>query len=155
VKLNEELNKTYISYGKAAPMAKARQLAQDTNAAAKAESGAQVQRVDQQGQHELLQHRVGSRRCLQGQKDFDITKVKEADLPEEMKKMTVDERKAYLEKKTAERAEIQQKVLTLNKKRESYVATKRKESATTDTLDTAMVKALRTQAEKKGIAWEK
>ena len=78
-----------------------------------------------------------------------------ADLPEEMKKMTVEERQAYLAKKTAERAEIQKKVLTLNKEREAYVASQRKESAKNDTLDTAMVKALRTQAEKKGIAWEK
>ena len=72
-----------------------------------------------------------------------------------MKKMSVDERKAYIVKKTAERDEIQKKVLTLNKEREAYVSAKRKESAKTDTLDTAMVKALRTQAEKKGIAWEK
>ena len=72
-----------------------------------------------------------------------------------MKKMSVEERKTYLEKKIAERAEIQKQVLALNKEREAYVATKRKEFAKTETLDTAMTKALRTQAEKKGIAWEK
>jgi hypothetical protein len=154
VKLNEQLNSTYINYGKDAPMAKARQIAQDDNAAAKAESGAQVQRAIS---------KASANYCNSGwdlvdackQKDFDITKVKEADLPEEMKKMTVEERKAYLEKKTTERAEIQKQVLALNIERESYVATKRKESAKTDTLDTAMTKALRSQAKKKGIAWEK
>jgi hypothetical protein len=135
-------------------MAKARQVAQDSNAAAKAESGAQVQRIVS---------KASSNYCNTGwdlvdaskQKDFDITKIKEADLPEEMKKMTAEERKAYLEKKIAERAEIQKQVLALNKERETYVATQRKESAKTDTLDTAMTKALRSQAEKKGIAWEK
>ena len=86
---------------------------------------------------------------------FDEPKVKEADLPEEMKKMSTDERKAYVAKKTAERDEIQKKVLALNKERAAYVAAKRKESSKTDTLDTAMVKVLRAQAEKKGIAWEK
>lgn len=154
VKLNEELNKTYISYGKEAPMAKARQVAQDDNAAAKAESGAQVQRAIS---------KASSNYCNSGwdlvdackQKDFDITKVKEADLPEEMKKMNVEERKTYLKKKMAEREGIQKQVLALNKEREAYVATQRKESAKTDTLDTAMTKALRSQAEKKGIAWEK
>ena len=154
VKLNEELNKTYISYGKEAPMAKTRQLAQDTNAAAKAESGARVQRVISKASSSYSNTAWDLVDACK-QKDFDITKVKEADLPEEMKKMTMDERKDYLAKKTAERAEIQQRVLTLNKEREAYVATKRKESAKADTLDTAMVKALRTQAEKKGIAWEK
>ncbi len=154
VKLNEQLNSTYINYGKEAPMAKARQVAQDSNAAAKAESGAQVQRIVS---------KASSNYCNTGwdlvdaskQKDFDITKIKEADLPEEMKKMTAEERKTYLEKKIAERAEIQKQVLALNKDREAYVATQRKESAKTDTLDTAMTKALRSQAEKKGIAWEK
>jgi hypothetical protein len=46
-------------------------------------------------------------------------------------------------------------VLALNKEREAYVATQRKESSKNDTLDTAMVKALRAQAEKKGVVWEK
>ena len=154
VKLNEELNKTYINYGAAAPAAKARQVAQDSNAAAKPESGAQVQRIVSKASANYFNSGWD---LVDASKDksFDITKVKEADLPEEMKKMTVDERKAHLVKKTAEREEIQKKVLTLNKEREAYVATQRKESAKNDTLDTAMVKALRTQAEKKGIAWEK
>ena len=154
VKLNEELNKTYINYGSAAPAAKARQVAQDSNAAAKPESGAQVQRIVSKASSNYFNSGWD---LVDASKDksFDITKVKEADLPEEMKKMTVEERKAHLVKKTAERAEIQKKVLTLNKEREAYVTTQRKESAKNDTLDTAMVKALRTQAEKKGIAWEK
>ncbi len=154
VKLNEELNRTYINYGAAAPAAKARQVAQDSNAAAKPESGAQVQRIVSKASANYFNSGWD---LVDASKDkgFDITKVKEADLPEEMRKMTVEERKAHLEKKTAEREEIQKKVLTLNKEREAYVATQRKESAKNDTLDTAMVKALRTQAEKKGIAWEK
>ncbi|MDZ4401868.1 vWA domain-containing protein [Prosthecobacter sp.] len=154
VKLNEELNKTYINYGAAAPAAKARQVAQDSNAAAKPESGAQVQRIVSKASANYFNSGWD---LVDASKDksFDITKVKEADLPEEMKTMTVEERKAHLVKKTAEREEIQKKVLTLNKEREAYVATQRKESAKNDTLDTAMVKALRMQAEKKGIAWEK
>lgn len=154
VKLNEELNKTYINYGAAAPAAKARQVAQDSNAAAKPESGAQVQRIVSKASANYFNSGWD---LVDASKDksFDITKVKEADLSEEMKKMSVEERKAHLAKKTAERAEIQKKVLALNKEREAYVATQRKESAKNDTLDTAMVKALRTQAEKKGIAWEK
>ncbi|MEZ5386552.1 MAG: VWA domain-containing protein [Prosthecobacter sp.] len=154
VKLNEELNKTYISYGTQAEESKMRQMAQDSNAAAKAESGAQVQRVISKASANYCNNAWDLVDACK-QKDFDISKVKEADLPEEMKKMSVDERKAYIARKTAERDEIQKKVLTLNKAREAYVSAKRKESAKTDTLDTAMVKALRTQAEKKGIAWEK
>jgi hypothetical protein len=154
VKLNTELNKTYVSYGTMAPAAKARQVAQDANAADKAESGAQVQRTISKASANYCNSTWDLVDACK-QKDFDITKVKEADLPEEMKKMNADERKAYITKKTTERDELQKKVLALNKERETYVAAKRKESAKTDTLDTAMTKALRAQAEKKGIAWEK
>ena len=154
VKLNEELNKTYLSYGSKAVESKMRQVAQDSNAAAKAESGAQVQRVISKASANYCNNAWDLVDACK-QKDFDLTKVKEADLPEEMKKMTLDERKAYLATKTAEREAIQKKVLVLNQAREAYVAKVRKDSAQTDTLDTAMVKALRSQAEKKGIAWEK
>ncbi|WP_395749276.1 VWA domain-containing protein [Prosthecobacter sp.] len=154
VKLNEALNSTYVNYGATAPAAKARQLTQDDNAAAKAESGAQVQRVISKASANYCNTTWDLVDACK-QKDFDISKVKEEDLPQEMKKMSLEERKAYLEKKIAERAEIQKKVLALNKDREAYVATKRKESSGKDTLDTAMSKALREQAEKKGIAWEK
>ncbi|MGV3662053.1 MAG: vWA domain-containing protein [Prosthecobacter sp.] len=154
VKLNEELNKTYISYGAAAPAAKSRQLAQDSNAAARPESGSQVQRVISKASANYSNSAWDLVDACK-QKDFDISKVSEADLPEEMKKMTSDERKAHIAKKAVEREEIQKKVLNLNRERETYVTAKRKESAQTDTLDTAMTKALRAQAEKKGIAWEK
>lgn len=154
VKLNEELNKTYISYGAAAPAAMARQEAQDKNAASKSEAGAQVQRVVSKASANYFNDTWDLVDAAK-KKDFDITKVSEAQLPEEMKKMTPDERKAHVAKKAQEREEIQKKVLALNKEREAFVTAKRKESAQADTLDTAMTKALRAQAEKKGIAWEK
>lgn len=154
VELNEKLNKTYISYGAAAPAAMARQVAQDKNAASKAEAGTQVQRVVSKASANYCNDTWDLVDAAK-KKDFDITKVSEASLPEEMKKMTPEERKAHVAKKAQEREEIQKKVLALNKEREAFVTAKRKESAQADTLDTAMTKALRSQAEKKGIAWEK
>ncbi|MBB5034855.1 vWA domain-containing protein [Prosthecobacter vanneervenii] len=154
VKLNEKLNETYISYGRAAPAARSRQIAQDNNAAEKSAAGSMLQRVIAKSSSNYS-NTSWDLVDASKQKEFDLSKVKEEDLPEEMKKMTVEERKAWLEKKTAEREAIQKQVLTLNKEREAYVAAKRKESSKADTLDTAMSKALRTQAEKKGISWEK
>lgn len=154
VRLNEELNKTYVCYGEKAVAAKARQLAQDGNAVANAAAGSSVQRVVSKAS---VNYFNGGWDLVDAckQKDFDITKMKEEDLPEEMKKMSAEERKAHVAKKTAEREELQKKVLELNKEREAFVAGKRKETASKDTLDTAMTKALRAQAEKKGIVWEK
>lgn len=154
VKLNQKLNETYVSYGRAAPAAKARQAEQDNNAAEKFAAGALLQRVLTKSSSNYS-NTSWDLVDASKQKEFDLSKVKEEDLPEEMRKMTAEERKAWLEKKTVEREEIQKQVLALNKEREAYVADKRKESVQADTLDTAMTKALREQAEKKGISWQK
>jgi hypothetical protein len=66
-----------------------------------------------------------------------------------MRAMTPEERAAYVEKQAAARDALQQKVNALNALREAYVAAKMRESAEqgVDTLDTAVLKACRKQAE--------
>lgn len=157
VRLNAELNKTYIAYGKRGASKLRDQAAQDTNAAAKAESGAAVQRAVTKGSKNY---------CNTGwdlvdackQKDFDITKVKTGDLPKELREMTMEQRKAYIAGKQKQRESIQAKILELNKKRIAYVVGKRKEMAEKEgktTLDEAVSRTVRAQAEKKGYAFGK
>ena len=72
--------------------------------------------------------------------------------------MTIDERKAHVAKKAKTRAGIQTKILELNKKRNAYVAVKRKEMADkggAKTLDEVVASTVRAQAEKKGYAFKK
>jgi hypothetical protein len=89
-------------------------------------------------------------------KDFDIKKVEEAQLPEEMKKMTPDQRKAYVEQKGKERDEIAKKIQELSGKRDAYV----KEEVTKKGLDTnkafdhAVRRSLSEQAAKNGFKFE-
>ena len=59
------------------------------------------------------------------EKDFDLKKIKEADLPEELKKLKADEREPYLKKKAGERAEIQKTVTELSTKRAKYIDAER------------------------------
>ena len=92
-------------------------------------------------------------RCKE--KNFDITKVAEAELPEEMRKLSVDERKTYVEKKRAEREELQKKLSTLAVERDKFVAEKQKEQSKDPTLASAVTTAVREQAEKKGVSFEK
>jgi von Willebrand factor type A domain len=55
--------------------------------------------------------------------------VKDADLPENMRKMSADERKAYVENQSAERAKLTAQVNDLSKKREAYLAEETKKLA--------------------------
>jgi hypothetical protein len=75
-------------------------------------------------------------------KKIKLEDVKEEDLPQDLKKMSVQERKDYIDAKAKQRGEIQQKINTLNTEREKYVADKRREQGKDDTLDTALMQAV-------------
>ncbi len=153
--LNTKLNTTYVAYGAKGADGKSRQMVQDANAAAAPAAP------------EVMAKRAASKasanysnsgwdlvdRCKE--KNFDITKVAEAELPEEMRKLSVDERKTYVEKKRAEREELQKKLSTLAVERDKFVAEKQKEQSKDPTLASAVTTAVREQAEKKGVSFEK
>ncbi len=156
VKLNEELNKTYIAYGKIGQSKLQAQTTQDANALSKKESGAAVGRAvtKASGNYWNGNWDLGDASKAKG---FDWTTVKEADLPEEMKKLDLEGRKKYVADKLAVRTKIQSEIQTLNDARKSWVSEKRKESAKGEesTLDVAVTNTVRQQAEKKGYQFEK
>jgi hypothetical protein len=90
-------------------------------------------------------------------KDFKLDQVKEEDLPAEMKPMKPEERKAYLETKTKEREEIQKRVAQLSVERQKFIDTEMKEKNidSNKAFDEAVKKAVREQAEKKGLEFQK
>ncbi|HNX59592.1 MAG TPA: hypothetical protein PKK43_10865, partial [Spirochaetota bacterium] len=73
----------------------------------------------------------------------------------EMKKMNVKEREAYVEKKRNERAAIQAKIKLLSDERQKYVEKEMIKQANDNTLDSAMIKSIRKQAQKKGYTFDK
>src|SRR6185295_14620992 len=106
-KLGVELNKTYLAYGGEGRAGEARQKVQDANVAALAPaSGAVVQRSLAKAS---ANYQNSSWDLVDAAKDkkFEISKLKTEELPAEMKKMNVEERKAYIEKNARERAELQ------------------------------------------------
>jgi hypothetical protein len=149
VKLGDELNKTYVAYGKAGRLGSENQRAQDKNAASAAPAVAAERSLSKAS----AQYRNESWDLVDAAKDgkFRLADVKDEELPENMRKMTAEERKAYVEKQTAERERIQKEIAGLNAERQKYIAEEMKKQAVTgaDTFDTAMIKALRQQAEKK------
>lgn len=156
VALNESLNKTYIAYGKQGARKLASQTAQDGNALKKEKSGAAVGRAVTKASKNYW-NASWDLVDASKEKGFDWSKVKEEDLPEEMKKLDLEGRKKYVAGKEKERGEIQRKIQTLNDARKKFVAEKRKEAAEGDeeTLDVAVTKTVRDQAAKKGYQFKK
>ena len=72
-----------------------------------------------------------------------------------MKKMNKEQRKEYVEKNAAKRQEIQKKIQELNEARKKYVAAeKRKLEGADKSLGSAMIKAVRKQAETRKFKFE-
>jgi hypothetical protein len=153
VELGKELNKTYIAFGKGGKMKKERQKAQDSNASSVSPS-VMVQRSYAKASS---QYKNAGWDLVDAEKEgkVKVEELDEAQLPEEMKKMSKEERKKYIEKKRKERAEIQKKINKLRKERDKFVAEKRKKMAGDNTLDAAIINAVREQAKQKKYKFEK
>jgi len=68
-----------------------------------------------------------------------------------MKKMSKAEREKHIKDMTRKREEIKEKINRLNAERRVYVEKKMKESGSENTLDAAIIGAVRESAKKKGF----
>jgi cell division protein FtsB len=72
-----------------------------------------------------------------------------------MKKMSISERKAYVDKMSKEREKIQTKINKLNEERNKYISQKMLDNKNTNTLDGVMIKTIREQAKQKNYSFSK
>ncbi len=153
IKLGEDLNKTYIYYGSTGKDMKMRQEMQDTNAKS---VGVGVF-LDRSITKSKKQYKNTSWDIVDAQKEGEVKveEMKENELPEEMKKMTKEERKKYIDDKQKEREAIQKKIEGLEKERRKYIEEEKKKISQNNTLDDAVIKAIKEQAEKKEFKFEK
>ena len=85
------------------------------------------------------------------EKRVKLEELKEEQLPEDLKKLPSEERKAYVEKKSKEREELRAKIGELSKKRDEFLADELKKRGAKDSFDSSVLEALSEQAAKKGI----
>ncbi|MHC4742403.1 MAG: vWA domain-containing protein [Planctomycetota bacterium] len=152
--LSVKLNETYLAYGALGRDNYARQRVQDRNAASLS-AEASIQRSLAKSSANYMNEHWDLVDALA--KDADkLEELKEEQLPENMRKMTEKERKEYVQTKAKERAEIQKKIQTLNEQRKKYVAVelKKQQAAGGKTLGSAVIQAVREQAEKKNFKFE-
>ncbi len=151
--LGIKLNDTYIAYGAVGKRFRARQLEQDTNAA-NVSKEAQVQRSVTKSSRNYSN---ASWDLVDALKDnrVKLEELEEKSLPENMRKMTKHERKAYVEKMNKERSQIQTKIAELNTQRKKYVAEQmKKQHGSQKTLGSAAIRAVREQAEKRNFKFK-
>lgn len=151
--LSSEINKTYLTFGRAAVRkgAAKRQLKAD-QAAKTAAPAAAAERASFKGRS---QYRAAAD-LLDAIKNgkVKLKDVKEAELPKELQKKSLVEKQAILNKKGKERTRIQNEIRTLAEQRKKYIADlqkKQAEGSKANTLDVAIIKSVRGQAARKNF----
>ena len=154
VRLNEELNKTYISYGTHGKDGAANQRAQDANAA-NLSIGVMAQRVQSKASA-VYRNAHWDLVNAHEQKKVNLDELKDEDLPELMRGMSLRQRGEHVAQTAKRRAEVQQSVKRISALREQFIAKAAGESSQKpDSLGSAMIRALREQAGKRSITFDK
>jgi hypothetical protein len=152
VRLSAELNKTYCGYGAQREEKALNQATQDHNAA-KAAPAAGISRALTKASSNYHNGNWDLVDAVCRDK-VDPATIKKEHLPEELRALNEADLKAHVAKLAAERTAVQEKIRILNEARETFLATQRREAGGADTLDTAVSKAVRSQAAKAGLQWE-
>ena len=151
IEQNRLLNNTYIGYGSVAIESKSKQLSQDANAFGVSKSV------------ETERYLVKSKTAYKNESwdvvdanladSTKILKLKDEELPAEMKGMNAEQRKAFVAQKTAERATIQKEMARLEAERSKYIAAEKAKANTakTDDFGTAVATSLRSKAKTVGF----
>jgi hypothetical protein len=151
--LSAEINKTYIAFTAEGQIAAANQQAQDANASGM-NSAAAASRAQTKG-GALYRNSWDLVEATKAE-DFKLEDVKDEDLPEAMRGMTLDERKAYIQSMADQRAAIQQEITALGQQRQAFIAEEMKKQAVDQSKAFGQVlrAAVREQARQKGYQFE-
>jgi hypothetical protein len=148
--LNVKLNETYIGYGELGIHKKNQQTVQDNNSKLYGNEN-MVTRTISKSNH-LYSNTSWDLVDASKDKSFNIESVDSKTLPTEMQKMTIIQKQAYIKKQSEDRKMISDKINDLNAKRIEFIASSG-EGAKTNSLDAAMIKAIKKQANAKGFSF--
>ncbi|WP_458627799.1 vWA domain-containing protein [Winogradskyella sp. PC D3.3] len=150
LELNEKLNTTYVAYGSTGRAKMEMQAEQDSNARSYNKANAVSRTVSKSSR--LYKNSSWDLVDAEKEADFSYDEIKDSELPIELKGKSTSEIKAYVEEKAKARKKLQDEIASLNLNRRNYIANKAK--ASNNGLESAMIKALKSQAEQKNYKWE-
>jgi hypothetical protein len=152
IQLNLRLNKTYLGYGSTGAKMMERQQAQDSNAASYGVANAASRTAYKaKAQYKNTEWDIVD---AEEAKQISVEKMKKEELPEEMKKMSIEKRKAYIEKLSKEREAVKKEIQETEKKIQDFTAKEMKKEGETLTLDKVMEEAVVAQALAQGFKFE-
>jgi hypothetical protein len=149
--LNDKLNATYVYYGASGEYRKEQQIMQDKNAESYGLANA-AERIFCKSSNA---YQNSNWDLVDAAKDNEkiLKEIKSKDLPDEMRTMSIEERKAYISQKSDERKKIQEEIQALNKKRQEYIY-KTPQGSKNKMLDASIMKAIKVQGRAKNLKWE-
>ena len=147
--LGSKIGRTFLAYGKEKDKKMEMQGATETKVAKMASNTAQADRALNKAVNEFAYDGDLLQDVENGKVKTDSVKADE--LPEDLRKLSVTERKAEIEKRIAERKRIREEILSLSKQRDAFIAAERKKAGAQNGFDTAVANALSEQLARKGI----
>ncbi|MBI5778609.1 MAG: VWA domain-containing protein [Planctomycetes bacterium] len=153
--LQRKLIGTNVAYGGQAGLKMVSELNKAESAAACAPQSVQADRSIALANQKS--GRIGTWDLLDAvnEKRVKLEELKDEELPEEMRKITPEKRREYLETKQKDRAEIVKKIQDLSRARDEYIQTEiKKQNLDKNTVDQIILNTLRQQAEKKGFKFQ-
>lgn len=146
-----KVGKTYVTYGskKKREANVVAQMSVEVTVAAGAPIGAQADRAVNKAVN-TFQYDGDLVQDIENE-SVKIEDVKKDDLPEELQKLSVAERKKEIDRRIAERKKIRAEILALSKQRDAFIAAERQKQGKANGFDTAVAQALREQLLRKGI----
>jgi hypothetical protein len=153
--LSGKLNTTYVTYGRGGEVGAAMQKAMDGKAA-RLNTAAAAERAQSKASGLYVNAKWDLVDATTKGK-LKLEELAEAELPEEMKKMTPEQRKAHVAQHARRRADLQKEIQTLSAKRNEYVKKEMAKQGLNEkqSLDAALRAAVREQAERKGLKFKK
>jgi hypothetical protein len=85
--------------------------------------------------------------------DVDLEKLKDEELPDEMRSMNLGEKEKYLKEKEEEREVLKRRIVQLSRERNEYIASRIKNTPRIDSFDESVQKMIREQAWDAGIRY--
>lgn len=153
--LNAKLNKTYIAYGKEGRARKEKQEAQDANAQQSGGGSTEAERAQSKA-GKLYRNADWDLVDASDEETFKIEDVKDEELPENMRTMTLEEKKAHVAANKEERGKVQKQIQELGKKRQAFIdeEVKKRNLDASKGFDRVIQQTLREQAAKKNFKFD-
>lgn len=148
---NDSLNGTYMGYGSSGRYRMEKQAEEDNNAGSKGASNVSERAISKSSAN----YDNGSWDIVDAQKrkDFKLDDLKEEELPEELKGKTREEQEKIIAEKAAKRANYQDNINELAKKRSEFIQAEKEKRALEsgqEDLGTSIIKSMNASAEKQG-----